>query len=98
MQGTAERPRLNVYRSLNHIYVQLIDDSQGVTLVSANSAEGKKGKTAHWRQSGGGQGGRQVDCRAGARPKGLRRWYSIVAATCTMGGSRPWPMRRAKPD
>jgi large subunit ribosomal protein L18 len=39
--GTAERPRLNVYRSLNHIYVQLIDDHKGATLVSANSAEGK---------------------------------------------------------
>jgi large subunit ribosomal protein L18 len=41
--GTAERPRLNVYRSLNNIYVQVIDDLQGVTLVSANSAEGEKG-------------------------------------------------------
>jgi large subunit ribosomal protein L18 len=40
--GTAERPRLNVYRSLNHIYVQVIDDLKGVTLVSASSAEGKK--------------------------------------------------------
>jgi large subunit ribosomal protein L18 len=38
--GTSERPRLNVYRSLNHIYVQLIDDLQGSTLVSAHSAEG----------------------------------------------------------
>jgi large subunit ribosomal protein L18 len=38
--GTAERPRLNVYRSLNHIYAQLIDDMKGITLVSANSAEG----------------------------------------------------------
>src|SRR6201984_1051191 len=42
LQGTSERPRLNVYRSLNHIYVQVIDDLKGVTLVSANSAEGKK--------------------------------------------------------
>jgi large subunit ribosomal protein L18 len=42
MQGTAERPRLNVYRSLNHIYVQLVDDLHGTTLVSANSAEGEK--------------------------------------------------------
>ena len=41
--GTSERPRLNVYRSLNHIYVQLIDDLKGATLASANSAEGKKG-------------------------------------------------------
>ena len=40
LSGTAERPRLNVYRSLNHIYAQLIDDMQGITLVSANSNEG----------------------------------------------------------
>ena len=40
VQGTAERPRLNVYRSLNNIYVQVVDDLQGATLVYANSAEG----------------------------------------------------------
>jgi large subunit ribosomal protein L18 len=49
VMGTAERPRLNVYRSLNHIYVQLIDDLKGTTIVSANSAEGKKDE----RRSGG---------------------------------------------
>ena len=37
--GTAERPRLNVYRSLNHIYAQIIDDVKGVTLVAASSVE-----------------------------------------------------------
>jgi large subunit ribosomal protein L18 len=42
MQGSAERPRLNVYRSINHIYVQVIDDLHGKTLVSASTAEGKK--------------------------------------------------------
>jgi large subunit ribosomal protein L18 len=41
MSGTAERPRLNVYRSLNHIYTQLIDDLNGVTIASASSL-GKK--------------------------------------------------------
>ncbi|HEX3322418.1 MAG TPA: 50S ribosomal protein L18 [Terriglobales bacterium] len=40
--GTADRPRLNVYRSLNHIYVQVIDDLHGTTLVAASTAEGKK--------------------------------------------------------
>src|SRR5215468_7124370 len=39
LQGTAERPRLNVYRSLNHIYAQVIDDLHGKTLVSASSTE-----------------------------------------------------------
>ncbi|MGO8708929.1 MAG: 50S ribosomal protein L18 [Terracidiphilus sp.] len=37
LAGTAERPRLNVYRSLNHIYAQVIDDQTGETLVSASS-------------------------------------------------------------
>lgn len=37
ISGTMERPRLNVYRSLNHIYTQLIDDSTGTTLASASS-------------------------------------------------------------
>jgi len=45
VQGTAARPRLNVYRSLNNIYVQVIDDLKGATLVSANSGESvEKGK------------------------------------------------------
>lgn len=35
--GTPERPRLNVFRSLNQIYAQIIDDTNGVTLVSASS-------------------------------------------------------------
>ena len=35
--GTAERPRLNVFRSLNHIYAQIIDDTRGHTLVSAST-------------------------------------------------------------
>jgi large subunit ribosomal protein L18 len=41
MQGTAERPRLNVYRSLNHIYAQIIDDAKGETLLSASSLAAK---------------------------------------------------------
>jgi len=37
--GTGERPRLAIFRSVNHIYAQLIDDAQGVTLVSASTTE-----------------------------------------------------------
>ena len=37
--GTAERPRLNVFRSLSNIYAQVIDDVTGTTLVSASSLE-----------------------------------------------------------
>src|ERR1700679_1616682 len=40
LKGTAERPRLAVFRSVSHIYVQVIDDIKGVTLVSASSTEG----------------------------------------------------------
>ena len=39
VSGTAECPRLCVYRSLNHIYTQIIDDVQGVTLVACSTVE-----------------------------------------------------------
>ena len=39
--GTAERPRLAVYRSNNHVYAQIIDDTVGKTLVSASTVEKK---------------------------------------------------------
>ncbi|NIP25572.1 MAG: 50S ribosomal protein L18 [Phycisphaerae bacterium] len=37
--GTLERPRLNVYRSLHHIYAQVIDDEKGMTLVAASTLD-----------------------------------------------------------
>ena len=56
ISGTAERPRLNVYRSLSNIYAQLIDDTKGVTLVSASTAEkdfeGNKGNAEAARKVG----------------------------------------------
>jgi len=50
ISGTAERPRLNVFRSLSNIYAQVIDDVKGVTLASAstmdkNIAKSIEGKT-----------------------------------------------------
>jgi large subunit ribosomal protein L18 len=39
VQGSTDRPRLAVYKSLKYVYAQVIDDLQGVTLVQANSSE-----------------------------------------------------------
>ena len=39
LSGTAQCPRLNVYRSLNHIYAQIIDDTKGVTLCACSTVE-----------------------------------------------------------
>lgn len=39
LKGTASRPRLNVYRSLKHIYAQIINDENGTTLVSCNTKQ-----------------------------------------------------------
>ena len=56
ISGTPERPRLNVYRSTKHIYAQLIDDVNGVTLASASSMdkdfEGVGGNTEAARKVG----------------------------------------------
>ena len=39
IEGTPEQPRLNVFRSLKHIYAQIIDDSAGTTLVAASTLD-----------------------------------------------------------
>lgn len=44
ISGTATRPRLSVFKSLKHVFVQLIDDERSVTLVSAKDTEIKSGK------------------------------------------------------
>jgi large subunit ribosomal protein L18 len=48
VSGTAQAPRLSVYRSSNHIYAQLIDDVAGVTLASASTLDAElKGQIGH---------------------------------------------------
>jgi len=52
VSGTPERPRLSVFRSSNHIYAQVVDDTKGHTLAAANSREqgmatGPKATAAH---------------------------------------------------
>lgn len=46
LSGTAEKPRLNVYRSNKHIYAQIIDDNKGVTLAQASSKDSDIATTA----------------------------------------------------
>jgi len=72
MQGTAERPRLNVYRSLNHIYAQLIDDASGKTLAAASTTQGKKAsKKAGGNVASAKDVGKQIAERA--KGKGIKR-------------------------
>ncbi len=58
--GTPERPRLNVYRSTNNIYAQVIDDLAGRTLVAASSLDA----TLHTDKSAKGAGGNVAAARA----------------------------------
>ena len=61
MRGTSERPRLTVFRSVSHIYVQVIDDVAGATLASASSVEaGLKGKMAKDVRAGNRKGAELV--------------------------------------
>jgi len=65
VRGTPERPRLAVFRSLKHIYAQVIDDVAGKTLVAASSAE----KNSPVAGGGNLEGARQVGQMIAARAK-----------------------------
>jgi large subunit ribosomal protein L18 len=51
LQGTSERPRLCVYRSLRHVYAQVVDDTTGRTLVAASTVEPQLGASGSNRTS-----------------------------------------------
>jgi large subunit ribosomal protein L18 len=70
LQGTTERPRLAVFRSVAHIYAQVIDDSQGKTLVSASSVD-KGGRTNGGNVAAAKAIGKAVAERA--KEKGIQR-------------------------
>ena len=67
IRGSAERPRLNIYRSLDHIYAQLIDDEKGITLVAASSLD--KDVRAQNRSGGNATGAKVVGSEIAKRAK-----------------------------
>jgi large subunit ribosomal protein L18 len=60
MSGSAERPRLAVFRSVSHIYAQVIDDASGQTIVAASSVD----PTVKAQLQGGARGGNIAGARA----------------------------------
>ena len=70
LKGTPERPRLTVFRSVSHIYAQVIDDTKGVTLVAANTNE-KGGSDASSDSKPGGNvaAAREIGKRVAERAK-----------------------------
>ena len=70
LRGTAERPRLAVFRSVAHIYAQVIDDAEGKTLVSASSVD-KGAKTNGGNVAAAKTIGKTVAERA--QEKGIKR-------------------------
>jgi large subunit ribosomal protein L18 len=72
MTGSSERPRLNVYRSLNHIYTQIIDDATGTTIASASTVSKKgEGKKSGGNVAAAKEVGKLIAERA--KEKGVKR-------------------------
>jgi large subunit ribosomal protein L18 len=80
--GTAERPRLAVYRSLRHIYVQVIDDAAGHTLLAASDAEADVKKSAQGKNKS------QVAELVGEAVAKKARAQGITAVVFDRGGNR----------
>ncbi len=71
VRGTEERPRLAVFRSLKHIYAQVIDDRKGRTLVAASSAEKNAGVASGGNVAGAREVGKLIAQRA--LEKGIKK-------------------------
>ncbi len=71
VRGSEERPRLAVYRSLSHIYAQIIDDRKGHTVAAASSAEKKSAVKDGGNLAGAKEIGRLVAQRA--KEKGINK-------------------------
>ena len=93
ISGTPERPRLNVFRSNANIYAQIIDDVNGVTLVSASTLD-KDFEGA----AGNKEAARKVarPWRSAPWPRALKKSCSIAAATFSTAVWQSWLRAPAK--
>jgi large subunit ribosomal protein L18 len=73
VRGTTERPRLAIFRSVAHIYAQVIDDAKGVTIVAASSSE--KGSGENKMTGGNVAAAKEIGKRVAerAKEKGITR-------------------------
>lgn len=96
--GTTERPRLAVYRSNQHIYAQVIDDTNHHTMVSASTLEAELRKVLDSANNcdASAQVGKLLAERRS--PRALSEWCSIEGGTSTMVESKLWQMRHVKAD
>ena len=79
VQGSGERPRLNVYRSLNHIYAQIIDDMSGTTLASASTSEGNSDGKKSPAKSADKGGEKRAARRTGGNVASAREIGKLIA-------------------
>ncbi len=100
IRGSEQRPRLTVYRSVAHIYVQVVDDMSGRTIASASSVEPSLKGTFAKPAKGGNVAGAQVVGKTIAQrliEKGSSGSCSIVTGSSITGVSKRLPTPRVKP-
>ena len=96
--GTAERPRLAVFRSNNHMYAQIIDDSKGHTLLAASTLD--KDVKANLEKTNDVAAASYLGSVIGRKPwmQALPKWYLTAAAISTRARLQHWQTRQEKPD
>ena len=96
LSGTGQRPRLAVFRSLEHIYGQIIDDTAGHTLVGGLGPRGRAARTASGAPRATARSRWASFSPSAPRRRASRRSCSIAVASCTTGGSRRSQMAPAR--